>query len=121
MENVLAILAALGGFEFVKWIVRLITNRRNNKIIDDTQAEREKYQTLESHIEFLQNELKEKEARFVDKELRFVEQTERLRKAQDENFRMREEITDLKVELAKLEQWKCEVRKCANRQPPNGM
>lgn len=117
MEDILTILGALGGFEFVKWVIRFFTNRKNDKLTDDTMAEREKYKTLESHIEFLQNELKEKEQRFVDKEKRFVEQTERLRATQDQLYNAEREKAAAELELALK---RCEVKKCPKREPQNG-
>ena len=117
MENILTILGALGGFEFIKWIVRFFANRKNDRLTEDTLAEREKYKTLESHIEFLQNELREKEERFVDKEKRFVEQTERLRNTQDQLYKAEREKAAAELELALK---RCEVKKCPQRIPQNG-
>lgn len=114
METLLQILIALGGFEFVKWLVRWFTNWNNDKLINDAEAEKKKYEVLESHIGFIQDELKEKEERFV-------EQTTRLRQSQDECFNLKEENAKLRVENAVLGTWKCEVKKCERRMPPNGM
>lgn len=114
METLLQILIALGGFEFVKWLVRWFTNRNNDKLINDAEAEKKKYEVLEGHIEFIQGELKEKEERFV-------EQTTRLRQSQDECFKLKEENAKLRVENAVLCTWECEVKKCERRMPPNGM
>lgn len=117
MENILTILGALGGFEFIKWLVRFFTNRSNDKLTDETLAEREKYKTLENHIEFIQKELKEKEQRFVEKEQRFVEQTERLRATQDQLYKAEREKAAAELELALK---RCEIRKCGKREPQNG-
>lgn len=117
MEDMITILGALGGFEFIKWLVRFISNRHNDSKVEDAKADREKYSVLESHIDFLQNELKEKEERFVDKEKRFVEQTERLRSTQDRLFQAEQEKARLTLELALK---RCERKKCADREPQNG-
>ena len=62
------------------------------------------------YTEFLQKQLSEKEQRFV-------EQTDRLRKAQDELFTLKETNSDLKLELALK---RCERKKCGDREPQNG-
>lgn len=117
MEDIITIISVLGGFEAVKWIVRFFTNRRNQKVIDDTEAISKRYDALENHISYLQKELQDKEQRFVEKEQRFVEQTGRLRNAQDRLFEMQKKITELEIELALK---RCEVKKCPNRIPQNG-
>lgn len=117
MENIITILSVLGGFEGIKWLVRFFTNRSNQKSIDDTEAISKRYDALENHISYLQKELQEKEQRFVSKEQRFVEQTERLRRTQDQLFEQQKRITELEIQLALK---RCEVKKCANREPQNG-
>ena len=62
------------------------------------------------HFSGLQKQLSEKEQRFV-------EQTDRLRKAQDELFTLKETNSDLKLELALK---RCERKKCGDREPQNG-
>ena len=114
METWMQILTVMGGLEFVKWLVRWFTNRSNDQLILDAEAEKKKYEVLEAHIGFIQDELKEKEERFV-------EQTTLLRQSQDECFKLKEENAKLRVENAVLGTWKCEVKKCERRMPPNGM
>lgn len=117
MGDLITLISVLGGFEAIKWTVRFFTNRSNQKSIDDTEAISKRYEALENHISFLQGELHEKEKRFVDKEQRFVEQTDRLRAIQDQLFQLQKKNADLEIQLALK---RCEVKKCANRQPQNG-
>ena len=70
----------------------------------------QEFKALREYNEFLQKQLSEKEQRFV-------EQTDRLRKAQDELFTLKETNSDLKLELALK---RCERKKCGDREPQNG-
>lgn len=106
----LAVLGALGGLEAIKWTVNFYTNRRTNARIEDAHADGEEFKTLREYNEFLQKQLSEKEERFV-------EQTGRLRKVQDELFALKEDNSDLKIELALK---RCEKKKCSSREPQNG-
>ena len=54
---------------------------------------------------------------YQKKEERFVEQTGRLRQVQDELFTLKENYSDLKLELALK---RCERKKCGEREPQNG-
>ena len=117
MEDLIALISVLGGFEAIKWVVRFFTNRSNQKSIDDTEAISKRYEALENHISFLQGEIQEKEKQFVEKEQRFVEQTERLRGVQDQLYKVQKKNAELELQLALK---RCEVKKCANREPQNG-
>ena len=110
VNDLLAIVAALGGFEAIKWCVNFYVNRKTNARIEDAHADSEEFKTLREYNEFLQKQLS-------DKEERFVEQTGRLRIIQDELFTLKEESSNLKLELAMK---RCERKKCGDREPQNG-
>ncbi|WP_300701028.1 hypothetical protein [Bacteroides sp.] len=106
----LAIVGTLGGFEAVKWIVTFFSSRKTNARIEDANADSAEFKTLREYNEFLQKQLS-------DKEERFVEQTGRLRIVQDELFALKEENSNLKLEIALK---RCEKKKCGDREPQNG-
>lgn len=110
LDNVLTIIGAMGGFEAAKWAVNFFVNRKTNARIEDAHADVEEFKALREYNEFLQKQLSEKEERFV-------EQTARLRKAQDELFALKEDHSNLKLELAMK---RCERKKCGDREPQNG-
>ena len=85
-------------------------SRKTNARIEDAHVDVEEFKALREYNEFLQKQLSEKEQRFV-------EQTDRLRKAQDELFTLKEANSDLKLELALK---RCERKKCGDREPQNG-
>ena len=106
----LAIIGALGGLEAIKWGVNFYINRKTNARIEDANSDSAEFKTLREYNEFLQKQLS-------DKEGRFVEQTNRLRIAQDELFAAKEDISNLKLELALK---RCEKKRCGDREPQNG-
>jgi hypothetical protein len=106
----LAVIGALGGFEAIKWGVNFYMNRKTNARIEDANADSAEFKTLREYNEFLQKQLS-------DKEERFVEQTNRLRIVQDELFVAKEDISNLKLELALK---RCEKKRCGDREPQNG-
>lgn len=110
LTDILTIIGTLGGFEAIKWGINFWTNRKTNARIEDAHADAEEFKALREYNEFLQKQLS-------DKEERFVEQTDRLRKVQDELFSLKEENSNLKLELALK---RCEKKKCGDREPQNG-
>lgn len=110
LADILAIVGTLGGFEAFRWGVNFYTNRKTNARIEDARADGEEFKALREYNEFLQKQLS-------DKEERFVEQTGRLRQVQDELFTLKEDHSNLKLELALK---RCEKKKCGEREPQNG-
>ena len=104
------LMTALGGIEGIKQLIKWWMFRKTNARIEDAHADVEEFKALREYNEFLQKQLSEKEQRFV-------EQTDRLRKAQDELFTLKEANSDLKLELALK---RCERKKCGDREPQNG-
>lgn len=101
-----ALITALGGWEGVKYLI----NRKNNKRITEAEADSSEFDVLAKTNAFLQDQL-------LAKEQRFAEQTDRLRKLQDEHFKLMKEKAQTELDLQK---YKCVIRKCCNREPQNG-
>lgn len=100
------LLAALGGFEFIKWLVTRKTGKRK----EDAEADGSEFSVLKDTTIFLQEQLRLKEERFAS-------QTNRVRELTDENLRLIREVSMLKAEREiKL----CEVRACPGREPQSG-
>lgn len=110
MNDWVMLVTALGGIEGIKQLIKWWMSRKTNARIEDVHADVEEFKALREYNEFLQKQLSEKEQRFV-------EQTDRLRKAQDELFTLKEANSDLKLELALK---RCERKKCGDREPQNG-
>ena len=112
--------AAIGGWEFIKCMLNIRTNKRKERSeADKAKAEADKaeaeansadFSVLRETVEFLQQQLK-------DKEERFANQTDRLRKVQDDYFELLK--TDAQKDL-ELQRFRCVRPKCAQREPQNG-
>lgn len=100
------ILAAFGGWEAIRYLI----NRKPNGRKAEAEADSVEFNVLRETVEFLQQQLK-------DKEERFAQQTELVRRQNAEIL----ELTKAKgqVEL-ELQRYRCVVAKCPNRQPQNG-
>lgn len=120
METVLSIIAAMGGFELIKWLF----NRKSNKRIADANAESVELKNEMDEFHFLRERLEYKDEVINEKEKRFIEQTELVRTLNRqlleqtiENGRLQAKISSLEAERAmKL----CERRGCLQREPQSG-
>ena len=103
--------AAIGGWEFIKYMLNIRTNKRKERSeADKAKAEAADFSVLRETVEFLQQQLK-------DKEERFANQTDRLRKVQDDYFTLLQEKAKADLEL---QRFRCVRPKCAEREPQNG-
>lgn len=114
------VLTALGGWEFVKWLL----NRKSNKRIAEANAESMELKNERDEFHFLRERLEYKDSAMMEKEKRFNEQTDLVRSLNRqlldqtiENGKLQARISALEAERAmKL----CEKRGCIERQPQSG-
>lgn len=106
VEIITAVIAALGGWEAIKYFI----NRKTNKRIEEAEADSVEFGVLRDALQFLQTQLQEKEERFCN-------QTDRLRKLQDDYFALMKEKQQIELEL---QRFRCVRPKCAQREPQNG-
>lgn len=123
-ETAIMVIGALGGLEFIKYIATRKASKRVSDATADSaesQADSDEFHVLRETIEFLQEQLKEKEERFA-------EQTKVMRSLNseiisitdsknDEILKLTEQCGTLRLELQK---YRCVVPKCAKREPQNG-
>lgn len=105
--------AMLGGWEFIKYMMNIRTNKRKERAEADkakAEAKGEDFKVLRETVEFLQQQLKEKEERFAS-------QTGRLRKVQDDYFDLLKKNAETELEL---QRFRCMRPKCQTREPQNG-
>lgn len=97
---------ALGGWETIKYLL----NRKANGRKAEAEADSVEFGVLKETMDFLQQQLK-------DKEQRFSEQTDMVRK-------LNAEVLDLTREKARIEldlqRYKCVRKLCKDREPQNG-
>ena len=60
VETLVAILTAMGGWELIKYLI----NRKSNARISEAEADSAELHILKEQIEFLQEQMKQKEERF---------------------------------------------------------
>lgn len=105
--------AAIGGWEFIKYMLNIRTNKRKEKSEADkakAEADSADFAVLRETTEFLQQQLH-------DKEERFAAQTERLRKVQDDYFELLKKNAQTELDL---QRFRCVRPKCTDREPQNG-
>lgn len=105
-EVLIAIFAAIGGFETVKYFI----NRKQNKRIAEAQADSDEFKVLREQVQFLQEQL-------IEKEKRFAEQTNQVRSLNNDVFTLLKEKAQIELEH---QRYKCVVANCVKRQPQNG-
>ena len=106
LTSVAGMIATLGGFELIKWVM----NRKSNTRIAEAQADSAEFEVLRKQLIFLQEQLDQKEKRFA-------EQTDVVRQLNLKEIELTQEIGRLKLELAVK---RCEVKKCPKREPQTG-
>lgn len=106
LEVIAAVVAALGGWEAIRYFI----NRKSNARKAEAEADSAEFGVLRETVEFLQTQLKEKEERFAN-------QTDRLRKVQDDYFELLKKNAATELEL---QRFRCVRPKCAQREPQNG-
>lgn len=113
LELAATISGTIGGWELIKYMLNIRTNKRKERAEAnkaEAEADNADFSLLRETIEFLQQQLKEKEERFAN-------QTERLRKVQDDYFEEVKKSNSLELEL---QRFRCVRPKCAQREPQNG-
>lgn len=103
---VVTVVTALGGFEFIKWVV----TRKYGKRKDEAEADESEFSVLRQQVEFLQEQL-------LKKEERFAAQTDVLRATTARELELTRRVATLETERGlKL----CERRNCLQREPQSG-
>ena len=106
VETLVAILTAMGGWELIKYLI----NRKSNARISEAEADSAEFHILKEQIEFLQEQLKQKEEMFA-------EQTQIVRNLNGEVIDLTKKNGGLELDLQK---YRCIRAKCQQREPQNG-
>lgn len=106
LEIIATAISSVGGWEAIRYLI----NRKTNKRKEEAEADSVEFSVLKETVEFLEKQIYEKEQRFC-------EQTDRLRKLQDDYFKLMEKNSQTELELQK---YRCIRANCGNREPKNG-
>lgn len=115
----LAVLGAVGGTSTITWFVTFWVNRKTNARKEDASADGMEIQNLLSIITAQSTQIDNQEKRMGvrDTKVDFLySENNKLRSDQLELIREKHEL-ELRLKEAELK--KCDVRGCANRQPPS--
>ena len=106
VETLVAILTAMGGWELIKYLI----NRKSNARISEAEADSAEFHVMKEQIEFMQEQMKQKEERFA-------EQTTLVRNLNNELLEITKKLGSTELELQK---YRCIRPKCLEREPQNG-
>lgn len=115
----LAILGSIGGLEAIRWGVTFRVNRKTNARKEDASADGMEIQNLLNIINAQSTQIDNQEKRMAvrDSKVDFLYlENNKLRSEQLELIKDRHEL-ELRLKEAEIK--KCDVRGCANRQPPS--
>lgn len=115
----LAILGSIGGLEAIRWGVTFWVNRKTNARKEDASADGMEIQNLLNIINAQSAQIDNQEKRMAvrDSKVDFLySENNKLRSEQLELIKDRHEL-ELRLKEAEIK--KCDVRGCANRQPPS--
>ena len=112
MEQIVAILGALGGFEAIKWGITTWLHRRTDARREEAAADALEQENHQRHIDWLERRLEQRDRKI---DALYAE----LRESQSVNLQLVHEKHALELELKEATIRRCNVRGCANRQPPS--
>lgn len=120
IRDITAVLIALGGLEFIKWIF----NRKTDKRLAEATADHTEVKTDTDEFHLLRERLELADRQCLEKDQRFYDQTDELRKTTGELLTAERRISELNGEVSALKAERkmklCEVRNCAQREPQSG-
>ena len=105
------ILAALGGFELVKWSVTFFVNRKTNARKENASADSLEKENERKHIDWLENRLAQRDSRIDSLSLE-------VRMLQSQKQKLIQEKHQAELELKEATVRRCDVRGCSSRRPP---
>lgn len=108
----LALIGALGGFEAIKWIANFYVNRRTNARKEDASADAMENENERKQVAWLEERIAQRDAKI---DTIYVE----LRQEQAAHLEEVHKRHELELRLKEAEIKKCDVRGCSSRQPPS--
>lgn len=115
----LAIVGTLGGFEAIRWGVTFWVNRKTNARKEDASADGMEIQNLLNIINAQSAQIDNQEKRMSVRDTKVDFLYSENNKLRSEHLELMKEKYELELRLKEAEVKKCDVRGCANRQPPS--
>ncbi|UBD64007.1 hypothetical protein K6V25_13770 [Bacteroides salyersiae] len=108
----LAIIGTLGGFEAIKWVVNFYVNRKTNARKEDASADAMENENERKQVAWLEDRISQRDAKI---DALYIELRQEQAAHLDEIHKRHQ--TELKLKEAEMK--RCDVRGCGKRQPPS--
>lgn len=108
----LTLIAALGGWEAIRWGITFWTNRKTNARKEDAAVDSIENENERKQVDWLEKRMTERDMKI---DSLYVE----LRQEQATKLDLIHRLHEVELKLKEAEFKKCDVRGCSNRQPPS--
>ncbi len=112
INELLALIGALGGLEAIKWVVNFYVNRKTNARKEDAAVDSIENENERKQVDWLEKRMTERDMKI---DSLYVE----LRQEQAAKLDLIHRLHEVELKLKEAEFKKCDVRGCSNRQPPS--
>lgn len=116
---IVTLIATLGGFEGIRWGISAWINRKTNARKEDASADGMEIQNLLNIINAQSVQIDNQEKRMGARDTKVDFLYSENNKLRAEHLELMKEKHELELLLKEAEVKKCDVRGCANRQPPS--
>ncbi|MCB6271544.1 MULTISPECIES: hypothetical protein [Bacteroides] len=112
INELLALIGAMGGLEAVKWVVNFYVNRKTNARKEDAAADAAENENERKQIAWLEDRIAQRDAKIDGL---YAE----MRQEQKAHLETIHKFHESELKLKEAEMKRCDIRGCANRQPPS--
>ena len=115
----LSIIGAIGGSSTITWLITFWVNRKTNARKEDASADGMEIQNLLNIINAQSSQIDNQEKRMATRDAKVDFLYSENNKLRSEQLELIKDRHELELRLKEAEIKKCDVRGCANRQPPS--
>ena len=119
LNDWLAIVGAIGGSSTITWLITFWVNRKTNARKEDASADGMEIQNLLNIINAQSSQIDNQEKRMATRDAKVDFLYSENNKLRSEQLELIKDRHELELRLKEAEIKKCDVRGCANRQPPS--
>lgn len=112
LNDLLALIGALGGFKAIEWGVTFIVNRKTNARKEDASVDSLEDENERKQVNWLEERLAQRDSKI---DSIYVE----LRQTQQAHMEEVHKRHELELKLKESEARRCDVRACGGRKPPS--
>ena len=112
INELLALIGALGGLEAIKWVVNFYVNRKTNARKEDATADSMEDENERKQVAWLEERIAQRDTKI---DALYVE----MRQEQKAHIETIYKLHEVELKLKDAEMRRCDVPRCANRLPPS--